>query len=65
MEDIKSNLHRRISDENEMTWSEYIILGNAILNDIISANFIEHVMFEATNEELNDMVEELDWLLSK
>lgn len=70
MIDIKSHLHERICDteegaENEWTWAEYIIWGYAAINDSISIEFIEHILFKATNEELNDMVEELDWLLDK
>lgn len=70
MIDIKTHLHERICDteegaENEWTWAEYIIWGYAALNDVISVDFIERVLLKATNEELNDMVEELDWLLSK
>ncbi len=41
--------------ENEMTWAEYIIGGYAVLNDTISADFIEYVMLKATNEELTDL----------
>lgn len=70
MEDIKAHLHERICDtvegaENEWTWAEYIIWGYAALNDVISLESIEHILFKATNEELNIMIEELDWLLSK
>lgn len=70
MIDIKSHLHERICDteegsENQLTWAEHIISGYAYLNDRISSAFIDHILFEATNEELNDMIEELDWLMYK
>jgi len=70
MIDIKAHLHERICDteegsENELTWAEHIISGYAYLNDVISSKFIDHILFEATNEELNVMVEELDWLMYK
>lgn len=65
MTDIKSHLHDRICDteegsENEFTWAEHIILEYAYLNGTVSSGFLEYIFFEATNEELNDMIEELD-----
>ena len=70
MTDIKAHLHEKICDtekgaENELTWAEHIISGYAYLNGTVSTEFIDHVLFKATNEELNDMIEELDWLMYK
>ena len=70
MKEIKVHLHDKICDteegaENTLTWAEFIIWGYAAINDEVSADFIEHVMLKASNEELNEMIEELDWLLCK
>ena len=70
MIDIKEHLHERICDTeegavNELTWAEHIINGYAYLNGTISYTFIQHILYEAANEELNEMIEELDWLMGK
>lgn len=65
MLDIKCNLDKRICDcevgaENTETYREFIINGYAELGCDLNEN-----LDEKTNRELNDMVDELDWLLSK
>lgn len=68
--DIKGHLHERICDTeegatNEMTWAEYIIYGIVNLNDVIHSRIVNHILFDATNEELNDLLKEVDYLLGK
>lgn len=69
IENIKDNLDRRICDclegsTNTMTYREFIIYG---WNEVNSPMFEHEIkaLDNKTNEELNEMVEELDWLLSK
>lgn len=70
LRDIKRHLHERICDTeegatNEMTWAEYVIYAIVNLNDVIHARVVNHILFDATNEELNDFLEEVDYLLGK
>ena len=69
MENIKDNLDKRICDclegaTNTETYKEFIVnswkeLGYEFEEEEIAALYIK------TNEELNFIVDELDWLLSK
>ena len=70
MLDIKNNLHKPIKDceensTNEMTYLEYIIYGYSVINCHLSDKRIEHLCYKATNEELNDVLDEIDWLIEK
>lgn len=70
MLNIKDNLHKSIKEcedgaENEMTYLEFIIYGYACLNTPLTENQIYHIAFEANNEELNDILEDLDYLCDK
>lgn len=70
MLNIKDNLHKPIKDceenaKNEMTYLEYIIYGHAVINSPLNDKQIEYLMWKATNEELNEWLEEIDWLIDK
>ena len=69
MENIKENLDNKICDclenaTNTETYREFIINGWKALGCDLSEKEI-YDLSNKTNEELNDIVEELDWLLSK
>lgn len=69
MENIKENLDNRICDclenaTNTETYREFIINGWKELGCDLSEKEINDLS-NKTNEELNDIVDELDWLLSK
>lgn len=69
MENIKENLDKRICDclknaTNTETYREFIINGYKELGCELSEEKIQN-LDKATNEELNDIVEELDYLLDK
>lgn len=69
MENIKENLDNRICDclenaTNTETYREFIINGWKELGYDLSEKEINDLS-NKTNEELNDIVDELDWLLSK
>lgn len=69
MENIKENLDNKICDclenaTNTETYREFIINGWKELGCDLSEKEINDLS-NKTNEELNDIVDELDWLLSK
>ena len=69
MENIKDNLDRRICDclegaTNTETYKEFIVNGWKELGDTLTEKEIAK-LYTKTNEELNFIVDELDWLLSK
>ena len=69
MENIKDNLDRRICDclegaANTETYKEFIVNGWKELDYEFKEEEIA-ALYTKTNEELNFIVEELDWLLSK
>lgn len=69
MEEIKANLDKRICDclegsTNTETYREFILNGYKFIGCPLSKREEKH-LDKATNEELNDIVEELDWLLDK
>ena len=69
MENIKENLDNRICDcveaaTNTETWREFIINGWEELNMPLTEKE-KAALDNKTNEELNDIVDELDWLLDK
>lgn len=69
MEEIKGNLDNRICDcledaTNTETYRQFIISGYKEIGCALSEQQ-EKRLDKATNKELNDIVEELDWLLSK
>ena len=66
---IKDNLHRPIKDcelnsKNEMTYLEFMCYGYASINSPLSAEKILEIM-KMSNEELNEILEELDYLMEK
>ena len=69
MTNIKENLDKRICDcldnaTNIQTYREFIINGWEELNMPLDDKEIQSLDL-VSNEELNHMVEELNWLLSK
>lgn len=69
VENIKENFDKRICDclegaTNTETYREFIINGWKELNMPLSDKEIKH-LDKATNEELNNIIDELDWLLDK
>lgn len=69
MENIKDNLDKRICDciegaTNPETWREFIINGWEELKMPLTHKQKE-ALDRKTNEELNFIVDELDWLLGK
>lgn len=69
MTNIKENLDKRICDcldnaTNTQTYREFIIDGWKELNMPLDDKEIQSLDL-VSNEELNHMVEELNWLLSK
>ena len=69
MTNIKENLDKRICDcldnaTNTQTYREFIINGWEELNMPLDDKEIQSIDL-VSNEELNHMVEELNWLLSK
>lgn len=69
MENIKDNLDRRICDclegaTNTETYKEFIVNGWEYLGCNMTEEEIES-LYNKTNEELNDIVDELDDLLWK
>ena len=69
MTNIKENLDKRICDcldnaTNTQTYREFIIDGWKELNMPLNDKEIQSLDL-VSNEELNHMVEELNWLLSK
>ena len=69
MENIKDNLDRRICDclegaTNTETYKEFIINGWHELGYAFTEEESK-ILYDKTNEELNFIVDELDWLLSK
>lgn len=69
MENIKDNLDRRICDclegaTNTETYREFIVNGFKDLGCNLSEKEIAD-LDTMSNEGLNKMVEELDWLLNK
>jgi len=69
MENIKDNLDNRICDclegaTNTETYKEFLINGWAEIGCPLSEKEITS-LDEMSNEKLNDMIEELDWLLDK
>ena len=69
MTNIKENLDKRICDcldnaTNTQTYREFIIDGWKELNMPLNDQEIQSLDL-VSNEELNHMVEELNWLLSK
>ena len=69
MLNIKNNLDKRICDcldnaTNTQTYREFIINGWKELNMPLDDKEIQSIDL-VSNEELNHMVEELNWLLSK
>lgn len=69
MENIKDNLDRRICDclegaTNTETYKEFIVNGWEYLGCNMTEEEIAS-LYNKTNEELNDIVDELDWLLDK
>lgn len=69
MLDLKNNLNKRICDceeaENTETYLEYIIWGYEYINCPLSKKQIEYICNDASNEELNDILEEIDYLVTK
>lgn len=66
---IKANLDKRICDclensTNTETYRKFIVNGYKFLGCPLSKQKEEY-LDKATNEELNDIVEELDYLLDK
>ena len=69
MENIKDNLYRIICDclenaTNTETYKEFIVNGWKELSYELNEKEIA-ALYTKTNEELNFIVDELDWLLSK
>ena len=70
MLDLKNNLNKRICDceenaENTETYLEYIIWGHKHIECPLSEKQIEYIRNDASNEELNDILEEIDYLVTK
>lgn len=66
---IKDNLHKPIKDceensDNEMTYLEFFCYGYAFINCPLTDEDILKIMNES-NEQLNERLEELDWLMDK
>ena len=69
MENIKENLDNRLCDclegsTNTKTYREFFIWGWKELNLPMSDCELE-ALNNMTNDELNEMLDELEWLLSK
>lgn len=69
MLDLKNNLNKRICDcetsDTTETYLEYIIWGYEYIGCPLSEKEIEHLKNNASNEELNNVLEEVDWLVTK
>ena len=70
MLNIKDNLHKPIKDcepgaKNKMTYLEWIIWGHANIGNPLTSEQIDYLCDKATNKELNDWLEEIDYLLTK
>lgn len=70
MLDIKNNLNKRICDcekdaTNEQTYFEYIIDCTECIWNIKLSDKDKEDIRNKTNEELNDILEEIDWLIVK
>ena len=70
MLDLKNNLNKKIceceeSSENTETYLEYIIEGYKYIGCPLNEKQIEHLKNKASNEELNDVLEEIDYLVTK
>ena len=66
---IKGNLDKRICDcepgaTNTETYREFIVNGYQSIGCDLTEKQIQH-LDEASNKELNEIVDELDWLLEK
>ena len=69
MENIKDNLDKRICDclenaTNTETYREFLINGWEMIGMPLTETEIES-LDKMNNQELNDMIDELDWLLGK
>lgn len=70
MIDLKNNLNKRICDceegsKNTETYLEYIIWGYKYINCPLSEKQIKYICNDASNEELNNVLEEIDYLVTK
>ena len=70
MLNLRENLEKRICDceegaTNTQTYLEFIIEGYKDIGCDLSESKIEYLKSKANNEELNDVLEEIEWLLSK
>lgn len=67
---LKENLNKPIKDcepdsDNGETYLEFIIWGYESIGCPLSKKQIEYLKTDATNEELNDVLDEIDYLVSK
>lgn len=70
MLDLKNNLKKRICDcekntTNTQTYLEYIIWGYKYIGCPLSKKQIKDIYTKASNEELNNILEEIDYLIYK
>lgn len=70
MINIIDNLNNKICDcepesKNEMTYLEYILYAYDFFNSPLVIDDIEWLQTIATNEELNEIIEEIDYLMEK
>lgn len=70
MLNIKDNLHKPIKEcepysNNELTYLEWILYGYAYIDCPLTSEKIDYLCDKATNEELNDWLEEVDELMNK
>lgn len=70
MVDLKNNLNKRICDceegsENTETYLDFILRGYEYIGWSLNENQIEHLKNNASNEELNYVLEEVKYLVTK
>lgn len=70
MLDLKNNLYKRICDceegsKNTETYLEFILWGYEYIGCPLNEEQIEYLKNKASNEELNDVLEEIDYLVTK
>lgn len=70
MLDLRNNLYKRICDceegsENTETYLEFILWGYEYIGCPLNYKQIWHLINEASNEELNNVLEEIDDLVTK
>ena len=69
MRDIKNNLHKQIKDcepdsNEECTYLEVLIYAATYGGDVVSSDYIDELL-ATSNERLNELMDEAEWLLGK